>query len=285
MLKSRFLLGIALVCAGPVGAQPAGAPLVAAPKLKFVNRMPFPLVSRAQAESLISSPTLKFRLRRVMLRRALQELEKQSGIELDWQSDDWRGAFDRTLSLDLTTRSFNEALRAMTAKVGLRARLERHSNNAAWIVRVADEPRWGALQTPVGPWETVRLQKVSSSLWAEAKPGTNEVKSRSNSLALSFDLAPAPQLEVAAGPFFELTRAQDDTGRALLYAPESSPLYPNQYENVWKSHGIRVKAPAPDARSLARLEGKVIRSVRHLLTAIVSSLSVKGAKISSRASM
>ena len=112
-MRPQLLFAALLIGAAPVGAQPD-------PNLKPNNGLLFPLVAPEKVEDLVPLEPISLHLREVSLGAALRELQVQSGVELDLNVEADRQKLAKTLSVDIQTRSFNEAFAAV-ADEGRRA--------------------------------------------------------------------------------------------------------------------------------------------------------------------
>ena len=265
-MKIPILLSTLLVCAVAASAQPADVP---AP---LVNDLPFPLVAPERAQELSVEKPIVLRLDNVTLGAALDELQKQSGVELNTSPDVYVETLAKTLSIDLQTLSFNQAFYAVVDEAGVKAHLQHWNENEPWILEYdqEDDSR-NAPQSGAGLFN-IRLWSLNSTTSKTIYLGEKEDSMRSQradleaSLILNSDL----RLPVIGKPQTRVTRAEDDQGRSLLpelsegeifsQKPQAYGFYSSRY---WEqSHAsARLLAPAPDAKMLAHLEGNVVYAV------------------------
>ena len=251
-MKTSILLAATLVCAAPLCAQPANTAQFA-PTIERINGVPFALISPAQAAALLPAKMLVFHLREVTLRAALLDLQKQSGVSLELADDP---ALGKLVSLDLETRSFQDALRAITGAAGLATQLtQREQEGGAWRVVFGDQPE--AVQTGDAPFQ-VRILAVQSNFYNAVKPRGEGFK-RQRIESANVQLVPVIDLRwpLAGHPRFRFTRAEDEMGRSLLPA-EPDPL-PFTFDHQWLGErSVEIAVPNRDARALAHLEGVML---------------------------
>ena len=265
-MKIPILLGALLGCGAIASAQPADAP---AP---LVNDLPFPLVAPERAQELSVEKPIVLRLDNVTLGAALDELQKQSGVEINISPDVYPETLAKTLSIDVETLSFNQALNAILDEAGVKAHLQHWNANEPWILDLGQEDdSRNAPQSGAGLFN-IRLWSLEATTSKTVMLGEKEDSMRSQhaDLVASLVLNPDLSLPVIGKPQTRVTRAEDDQGRSLLpelsegeifsQKPQAYGFYSNNY---WEqSHAnARLLAPAPDAKMLAHLEGNVVYAV------------------------
>lgn len=262
-MKIRLLLAALVLVAAPVWAQPD-------PIIKPPNGLPFPLVTPAEAEKLAILQPLKLHLKNVTVAAALEELQTQSGIELDLEEVNYsKKTLAKKFSIDLETRSFNAAFDAIMDAAKIKGRLQRYDTNRPWRVDFnrqygdygdsADAPQFkqGLFGVRLTSLNTVLSKTVDLS---DAKlPQRTE----QNQLTLNLMMQPDLRLPLVGTVRPRLTRAQDDQGRSLLLETDENNGRNNVYSfyNNGYNQGqtqLNLRAPAPDAKTLAHLEGVVV---------------------------
>ena len=263
-MKSQMTFATPLFCAlfalvVPAGAQPAAK----------INGLPFPLVSPARAENLTVTAPIKLALDNVTLAAALDELQKQGGIKLELQ-DESPETLAKTLSVHLETLSFNRAFAEIMSEAGVTALLQRSYYDRSWTVFFEEEDRdIDAVQSAVGLFQT-RLTSLNTEMYKKLNlndNGDNGERTEKNDLTLNLTLSPDPRLPLIGGSRPRITRADDDQGRSLL--PDPNPdADPDNYRNGAHSFyqntnrqrqdSLNLLPPAPDAKTLAHLEGVVV---------------------------
>ena len=266
-MKSSLLLAATLACALPVCAQPD-------PILKATNGLPFPLVTPAQIEKTALAKPIKLDLNAVTLSAALDELQKQSGVELSVPRDAPKETLAKTLSIHLETPSLYRAFAEVMDEAGVKASLTRYDyeNGRPWRVNF-DQTDSGeqALQAESGLFRT-RLMSLNTTLSKNVTLGKTAQSARSeqNNLTVSLALLPDPRVPLLGVPRPLVTRAEDEQGRSLLpkadktddgdnwqYSPYS--FYSNGYGRSQTS--VRLRAPEADAKTLTHFEGKMVYAV------------------------
>ena len=245
---SRFLVGALVVCALPALAQPEQKP---------VNGLPFPLVTPEEAGKLaFAEKPIALHLRDVTLGEALEELSKQSGVALDTS---WGGdpeILGKKLSLDLETRSFNEAFNAILDEADVKAVLRQMGGRGTWNVMFnqPDEQN-DVMQSGTGLFQ-LRVLSLNSSLSKSVTPGNKGAAKRSQNtnLSVSFGMLPNPQVAVVGAPLLRITRAEDEKGRSLSDDRHNFLGFGNRGE-----HSSVQLRPLEDAsQKLAHLDGVAV---------------------------
>ena len=266
---------------------------------KPISDLPYPTLSPTEVEDLVSGDTrIALHLRDVTLESALQTLEKQSGIPLGMDrtfSPADRVELEKTLSIDLETRSFNEAFDAIIKGANANAKLTRMGNSTgemSWTVlfnlkvpslilvphavirrsriqvndsnstvrlSTKDSSLERAPQSGVGRFQ-IQVNDLSSTLSQTVTAGANNTftRAQTNQLGINFQLVPDPQMPDAALPILRVSRAEDEQGRSLLAPPR--PLFPGfERRNYGASYNFSdLKSLPDDTRKLAHLEGVAI---------------------------
>ena len=269
-MKFPFLPSVATVCVAAVCAIAVCAvPVRAQPDVPFkpINGLPFALVTPEQAEKLADLKPIKLDLNDVTLRAALEELGKQSGVEFDFARDAPAETLDKTLSIHLETRSFDQAFAEIIGEAGAQASLRPNDDNRSWIVA------WGqtdtskeSLQSQTGLF-AVRLMRLGTTLSKTLTLASAEGDRRDeqNYLAVFVNLSSDKRLPLVGVPRTFAKRADDEAGRSLI-APREDPLRNysaysfyngnSAYERMRGS--MLLRAPEKDAKTLAHLEGIVV---------------------------
>lgn len=268
-MKPSHLLCALLACAAPALVVPACAQPDA---IKPANGLPFPLVAPSQAEKLTAAAPLAIHLQNVTLRAALEELQKQSGVELDLArngSKEAQETLDKTMSIDVDTPSFYRAFNEILDEAGVKASLQRYETNRPWSVAINQpDSTKNAPQSVQGLFE-MRLLRLSTTLSKTVNLGRTDKYAHSdqNTLDVSVLLRPDLRLPLLGVPRARVTRADDDQGRSLLVKPSdnaqrdewrnnSYSFYNDSYQQ--SQSNLRLSPPAPDAKTLAHLEGVMV---------------------------
>ena len=264
MLNSRFFVRATLLClSGAGGVLMGGAPAWAQPdpQTQPMSDLPYREVSPAEAEKLVGGNVIALHLRDVTLAEALQSLQKQSGVTVDLPLVNETGELGKTLSIDLETRSFNQAFRALVEKAGVNAILFKYGNreNLSVVVNPNADMQDNAPQSGIGRFQ-VRVNGLSSALTKTVTPSANNTFTRdqTSNLSVGFDMALDPQMPDIELPILRLSRAEDEKGRSLL--PPPRPMFPGferrGYGAQFSFSDLRI--PAEGAQKLAHLEGTAI---------------------------
>ena len=262
-MKIPIYLAATLVCAAPVWAQPD-------PIVKPVNGLPFRLVSPADAEKLAALKPIKLKLDNVTVAWALEELQLQSGIELDLENLQYsKKTLAKKVSLNIETRSFNRAFDEIMDEAGLKATLQRYDQNRPFRVDFnrggggGEEVKQGLISSQ--NLFSARLLTLNTTFsktidLSDAKaPARTERNNLTAYLALSPDLS-LPRIGAARA---RLTRAEDETGASLLVATDENNRRFSAYGFYSNNEGrstanLMMRPPAPDSKTLRRLEGVVV---------------------------
>ncbi|RYX85855.1 hypothetical protein EON83_03620 [bacterium] len=247
---SRFLLGALVVSALPVLAQP---------ELRPTNGLPFPLISVEEAIRIVrSEKPIVLHLRDVSLQDAFIELEKQSGISLDRDLGATR-YLGKKLSVDIETRSFEQAFQAVVEKAGIGAKLQRlRGGNALSVVFSAEAiPDDGTPRSGKAPFE-VRVANINSSTAKSIIPGKNPLRNESSSLTLALAFETEPQIYLATTPRLRLTRAEDEEGRSLLLDQRQPSTNFNWDAGRATQTSVRLRTIEGGSKKLTHLEGVTV---------------------------
>ena len=261
-MKTRLLLCFSVALAWPTLAQNDAGTLT--------NQLPFPLVAPAQAEKLAVPQNIKLDLNGVTLAAALDELQKQSGVALFYQTQIPSSALSKMISVHLETRSFHRAFDEIMDEAGVTASLDRLNYNWPWRV-VFDQSEYGASapQSQSGLFRArlTRLDLVRlKAVFLDDEAGEPNRRVRSDDLRVTLTLLPDERLPGVGLSQTRFTRAEDDKGRSLLPAdPNPNRQFVNRYN--FYDHGIghsvnnailTLAPPASDAGTLAHLEGVAV---------------------------
>ena len=250
---------LALVYAPSVTAQTELIPI----DLSRTSPLPFPRVSPAQAEKIVVPDSIALHLRNATLAEALDELRKQSGVRLSLDTS-WipPGVLQKRLSLDLESRSYRAAIRAIFAGAGVEATLGRFSSfpgiigSHKWGVRWNEaESEAGALQAGQSPFE-VQLKSVYSHVSKSVEPrlATKIERTINESLSLGFQAVTEPQFTDNCTLQVHLTSATDEQGRSLLL-PEDEQSRFSLGDGLDSLVSVELRPPSAGTRKLARVEG------------------------------
>ncbi|BCM93129.1 hypothetical protein IAD21_05017 [Abditibacteriota bacterium] len=251
MKTSRILMGVLVLSALPALAQP---------ELKPINGLPYPLVSPEEAVRLVQpEKPIAIHLHDVTLQDALQELEKQSGITLDTA---WGPNADkflaRKLSVDIETRSFNEAFRAVMEEADAKARLRRF--RAGNILNVMFDEEVVAEDTPVSgkvPFE-VRIQNIALSSSRSVTPGKTARRNQSSNFYVTLSTESDPRIPLVGGGRPRITRAEDERGQSLLLDERQPPFNLDFDPGRSSQTNIRLRTPETGRQKLAHLDGVIV---------------------------
>ena len=252
-MKQIHLVGALLALTLPVLAQPDATEREEL-MVKLPNGLSFPLVSPEAAQKAVAHP-FALHLRDVTLFEALQELQKQSGVELD-QLYGGMSSLEKRLSLDVETTSFSRALEAILDEAGVKASLRPWGTGHAWSVGWGDAAEYSnAPQSSVGAFgvrlDGVELITHKKTTFEKKAPASEQ----SQSLSLNLEIVPAPELKIVGVPRFRLTRVSDQAGHSLLSGPQGSS--PFRFEKWRGPQSVYLKM-ADGARTLTRIEGVAI---------------------------
>ena len=268
-MKNRLLIGALLACALPV------VPAWAQP-----NELPFRHVSPTQAQALMPTKPITLHLSDVTLGDALQELQKQSGVPLNFSMNVPTGALDKKLSLDLEARSFQQAFDAIIDEAGVKATLGRFGENGPYSVN------WNQMVAPalapqsgVGVFQ-IQLQSLSSnfSKTVDLDAKMQPKRAQNDSLSVKLNAVNTPEIRTIGVPIIRLTRATDEKGRSLLPpARETGAFGRMPYQNF--PFPAQLNSPAAGAQKLVHLDGEAtyILSAKNLTWELPDILNTKGA--------
>ena len=253
-MKLQLLLGATLVCAAPLGAQTA--PRGAA----------FPLVLPSALDKSLADKTFRLSLKDVTLWEALQELEKQSGVALDFNdSNSELLQLSKRLTLDVNALSYSEALLELMDAAGVAGQLEKDRSAQPWeLTFYGDDIAPGAPRSGQGPFQ-LRLGDLilQRRQWVAWDKNNAPVRGQTASLRLSLWHTPDPLLPLLVEPEVRLTRADDENGRSLLPAQAPAPSsFRERFINynaarMWVNRPF-LQAPPASSRTLAHLEGVAV---------------------------
>ena len=265
-MKTLTLFSALLSVAVAASAQPADT----APKL--VNDLPFPLVAPEKAQQLSITQPIVLNFDDATLGTVLDELKKQSGVRFETQQGNADGQLDKKLSIHLETPSFNRAFSEIMDEAGLKASLQDWGGNQDLHLFFGTQEEKSAMpKAGVGLFE-IGLSGLGASFnkTVTFRDIKAPERSQNNSLNANLELHSDPRLPIIGSPQTRVTRADDDQGRSLvpqLDENERNQQRMNRYSfysnSSWqqKNVSVNLSAPAPDAKTLAHLEGAVIYAV------------------------
>ncbi len=252
-----LLCGLCALAVSPVFAQPL--PLErTVPK---INNLSLKEVTPDEAEKLVMPATgITLRLQDVTLTEALDELQKQSGVKLDYGWAD-KNTLDKKVSINMETHYFMPAFDAILDEAGVKASLQRFGRGDAYNVQFGqtEQDKTAPLLSGVGPFQ-VRLQSVQSNFNQKVNISADKkaVRSQNRRFSIDFDNKTDPIVNVVGSPLVILKRVEDDKGRSLL---DTNPNRWLRYgfDNSWSAVSAQnIQTPAADAKMLARVEGTAI---------------------------
>ena len=255
-MKIIWLLGALLMLPASAWAQPE---LVLVP----TNGLPFPVVAPAEVEALATNLPFALHLYEVTLADALDELQKQSGLPLNFGSDRKSPPLNMELSIDLETRSFNEALEAILDEANVSAYLRRFGSYKPWeLVFGESEEYEGTLASRQGlfGFRLIGLGSTASKS-VDFRNGKATPLKQDARLKIEMALTPELRLPLLGAPQLRVTRAEDETGRSLVLPQRDKPTSGLYYsEEGWGKERatLLLDAPATGARRLAVLEGVAV---------------------------
>ncbi|RYX85857.1 hypothetical protein EON83_03630 [bacterium] len=239
---SRFLLSALLVGVLPVAAQTDPQP---------TKGLPYPIVSSEEVVRLANLKTIQLHLRDVTLKDALEQLAKQTGINIETRYSP-AGELSKKLSLDIETESFETATDAIFEEAGVKASLQDfgvgRSLGIQWgenMQRGQDAPVSG---TKLFPIKLISLSTSQSRTMRMAKPPALSQYSNLHATLLPIVDVRLPILSTGT----EFSRVEDDQGR-LLPLMADPPFFSDSFNSA---RMLGLGTPASDARSINHLEGK-----------------------------
>ena len=261
IFPSATLVSLSLLCAA-FCAAPSRAQIT--PRVGFATQLPFRAVSPAQAEAFAVAAPIRLSLSGVTLQAALDELQKQSGVALDYGRNVPAGTLEKLVSINIETPSFDRAFAKILDEAGVKASLiERERSGARSVNWSAGEVATQAIQSETGLFR-VRLKGLNTVLskTASFNEAGEPKRSQSNGTDVSLLLKSDARFDFIGAPQVRFTRAQDDKGRSLLVPPNDEPkrqLYYSFYGDRYQREqtNLRLLPAAADATVLAHLEGDV----------------------------
>ena len=260
-MKLRGVVGATLICSLPVWAQPD-------PIMRLPNGLPFRVVSPEEAENLVSTGPIKLKLEDVSVARALEELQAQSGVELDLQDLQYsKETLAKRISIDVEKRSFKGAFDEIMDKAALYASLRRTGSSGAY--RVEFNTKNEVTEGSVFSQGLFSVRLVSLSYEALHKLDVSDAKipfrTQSQTLTADITMSPDMRLPLVGSSRGRVTRAEDDQGRSLRMDIDQQELgYGTEsfyFGSYWQTHGkLKLRPPLPDAKTLRHLEGVVVYS-------------------------
>ncbi len=234
-------------------------PASSQPEVRPLDGFIIPLVSPEEAAKLgLTEQPIKLHLRDVTLADALDELSKQSGVLLDASGPGGREVLVKKLSLDIETRSFNEAFAAVLDEADVTAKLRKLGDNDVWNLMFGRQEESEAPESGRAPFQ-IRVLGLSSSSNKNVTPSKTKAPLRfgSSSLTLTLDGISDPQLVAIGPPRVRVTRAEDEVGQSLR--SENENLF-NFGQVLGGSRRIFVTLRPPDKSSqkIAHLDGAMI---------------------------
>ena len=262
------LLFSALLAVGVAASAQPPDPIVEPP-----NGLPFPLISPAQAEKLALTKPIQLRLNDVTVAWALENLQAQSGVELDLENIQYsKNTLAKRVSVDIETPSFNRAFDAIMDKAGLKASLRRDDINRPYQVnfngRGGYDENAGSMVSNQGLFG-VRLARVSSTLskTVNLRIFKSPLRTQSNTMNVSISSASDPRLPFIGNARVRLTRAEDDQGRSLLVPADEAGRNGERF-NAYSFYArdndqmnLTLLPPQPDAKKISHLEGVFVHSL------------------------
>ena len=255
LLLSGVLTVSLLAPIRPVWAQPDPVVRPVAP----INGLDLPLISPDAATKLaLPNEAVALHLRDVTLEAALKELQKQSGVELEFGWAE-RTTLDKKLSIDIETRSFTEAFNAILDEANVKATLRHWGGEESWHLEFNQtQDGQDSPQSGVGPFQ-LRLKSVDASFGQSVQLGADKAFTRSETRGLSLGLEPVldPMLRVTGKPKVTLTVVEDDQKRSLLQS-ERNDWFVYDFDGNYYSGATQLKVPETGAKKITRIEGKAV---------------------------
>ncbi len=215
-------------------------------------------VSPDEAEKLVMpAKGIALHLKDATLSEALDELQKQSGVKLNYGWAD-KNTLDKKVSVDMETRYFQPAFDAITDEAGVKASLQVFGNRADYNVQFGQTngDKTAPLLSGVGPFQ-LRLQSVQSNFnqTVNVSADKKDVRSQNRQFSIDFSNKTDPIVNIVGSPMILLKRVEDDKGRSLLDANDNRRMRYG-FEAGWGANNAQnVQVPAADAKMLARVEG------------------------------
>ena len=257
LCAGAFLGGFSALAVAPVFAQPL--PLERA--MPQVNGLSLQEVTPDEAEKLaMPANGIALHLQDVTLTEALDELQKQSGVKLDYGWAD-KNTLDKRVSVDMETRYFQPAFDAIMDEAGVKASLQRFGRADAYNVQFGriEQDKTTPLLSGVGSFQ-LRLQNVKSDFNQTVNVSADKkaVRSQTRRVTIGFDGKADPIVNVIGAPLVTLTRVEDDKGRSLLDAKANQQIRFGFDNGYFTEISQNIQTPAADAKMLARVEGTAI---------------------------
>jgi len=244
---SRFIACALLSLALPALAQPDAKP---------GTELPYPKVTPEDAAKLgLTKEPIVLHLKDVTFDAAISQLSRGFGIPINTI---WSGQSDnlkKKVSLELETRSFNEAFAALLKAADVKADLQRFNSSGPYNLTFGEG---GYIQSglPSGTGEfSLRLDSLNSNLNKHVNLSETAPPDRGQSTSLSAFLSVVSNTELPAMALkrIRLTRADDDQGRSLAPEQKQQDMNNVYYGSPLATIGLR--SPEADTKSIAHLEG------------------------------
>jgi len=242
---SFLVAGALLMCALPALAQPDA---------KAVNGLPYPLVSPEDAAKLEQpDKPISLHLRDVAISAALDELQKQSGVELSTSTIEPE-VLAKHLSLDIETSSFNEALDAISDEADVKAHLERKSASGPLNV-VFDENNLPDLAPQSGTKSfSFRVPTLIATIVRSVELDKIQRRNLFMDVSLTLQCKADPLLPVVGAAQVHITRAEDDQGHSLR---DQQP-FQLTVQGLFRPIAVLTLNPQPDSHTVAHLDGVAV---------------------------
>lgn len=247
MNTSRILFGFLALSALPVLAQP---------EIKPVNGLPYPLISPAEVMRLADIKPIKLHLRDVTLKTALEEVQKQTVITLDFRFGG-NQFLEKKLSIDIETNSLNEATDAIFEEADVKAVVQKMGRGNRLIVMTGTgQPKKETPLSGIFPFQ-IRLDGLDSSVNRNIELRNPPIRRETTALSAHISLETSPQIPLVLSPRIEVTSAVDNLGSSLV----NNDRMPFFEGNIDYAMPIQLRTPQKGAKEITKLEGKITYAI------------------------
>jgi len=231
-------------------------PVFAQPDAKPGAELPYPKVTPEDAAKLgLTEKPMQFHLRDVTLADALDLLQLQSGVQIDKTWGGPNSELQKKLSLELETRSFDEAFAALMQAASVKAYLQPNDIRAKPNLLFGEDAQYK--DAPLSGTNDFQLRLASIDSVLSKSVVINKTaapnRSQSNNLSVTLVASHALQLPILGFSRIRLTCADDDQGRSLR--PEENPPIGENFYNVARQGPVSLLPPQADAQKIAHFEG------------------------------
>ena len=265
-MKIPLLFSGLLAVAVAASAQPPDFVERTEPIIKRHDVLEAPVVSSAEAQKLALPDDIQIHLRDVTLRAALQQLQTQSGLPLDWSALA-KEKLDAKISVDIDTPSTTRALNAIAEAANLRLDWVRWNALSIWRIQENPDKETPRFAPHFGDeMFATRLLKVDVVRFKQFNLDAKKpVRTQNDDLNLTLELSPDLGWPTSGFPILRAIKAEDDQGRSLIGAARAPGKvgYEGSFQDIWskKTATLQLMAPEADARKIAHLEGEALYMV------------------------